>query len=572
MSKKCNSSPAASQSLRCAAPLFAATALLVACGGGGSGDGAPAPAPSVAPTNAARASVVTPATGKTAWSLDTPATFSLINGSGVAVTGALTCSSDSAVALTVAADCSSLKGTRLGNQTVTVSGGGVSAKATIKVIPQPQPIGTNAYTQNYNLVVTPDGKVLAWGENRAGATLGQGKSEKDLPSLSLPTLVKAPSGQGALDGIVAASAGGNSAYALTEDGEVYSWGSGSFGTLGRPFNTSQGGETLPGKVTSPTGSGTLQKIVSVSAGQNNVIALADDGTVFYWGSSLSSGQASGPDAKAPITVPGLPGPVVAVSAGFAWNAVLLADGRVMTWGFNDGSGNASGAGNLGRGIISNTDARTAGFVLDKSSGLPMTGIVSVSAGRVHGLALNAVGQVYAWGWNENGAIGQGDLSNRPDYPLAVLVKAPSGATTWSGVKMVAAGGFHSLAVDVDGKVFSWGYSQDGQLGDGANHPRSNSSSLPAAVVNLAGIGQLSDVSAVAAGYGHSLALANDGRLLIWGYDGGVGNLGQGSTVVKAIDNGSLSYVPLTVKNEAGAATLTLSPINYWPNLTRRGIF
>jgi alpha-tubulin suppressor-like RCC1 family protein len=499
----------------------------------------------ITPAPQPTASVATAMTGKTPWNISTAAQFSLFNAAGAAVSGPLACSSDAPVALEVAADCSSVKGLRLGVQSITVSGSGVSAKATIKVIPQAQPLGTNGKA-GYNLVVTPDGRVLAWGTNSSGA-LGQGKFSSALPSLSLPTLVKDSSGQATLGGIVAASAGESVAMALTEDGEVYSWGSGD--SMGR---TALNGDALPGKVRDATGNSTLQHIVSVAVGGDNAVALVDDGTVYSWG--YYSGQPGSDPKKVPGVVV-LPGKALAVSAGWNWSAVLLADGRVMSWGFtSDGS--------TGQGVASGTRT-TPGFVLDKASGQPLAGIVSLSAGYLHGLALTAAGQIHGWGRNSYGQLGQNDEINA--YPSAVPVKAPGSSSPWTGVQAVVAGGNQSLAIDGGGKVFSWGYSQNGELGDGANHPRLNESGVPAAVVNAAGIGQLSDVAAIATGYSHSMALAKDGSLLIWGTGFG-GNLGQGGTST------TLSYVPLLVKNEAGTAALNLAPLNHWPNLLRRGAF
>ncbi len=547
-----------SPSWRLIATLLLGTAAVAGCGGGGSTDNVASALP--APSSTPKATAVTPANGKTAWNLSAGAKFALSDASGAAVTGALTCVSDTPVAMEVAADCSSVKGLRLGSQIVTVSAGGISAKASLKVIPQPHPIGTNGYTQNSNLVVTPDGRVLAWGANSREGILGQGKRGSELASVSLPSAVKSPSGQGVLSGIVAASSGGYSALALTEDGEVYSWG--NPGALGRVANN---GDPLPAKVLDATGNATLQRIVSVSVGDGNAVALADDGTVFSWGSF--SAQPGADPANVPGVVP-LPGKAVAVSAGFQWTAALLADGRVMTWGFGSSSGN------LGQGSVS-VSAEVPGFVIDKANKQPISDITSISAGFIHGLALTSTGQIYAWGHNAWGELGQNDdkINGRPGEPTAVFVKAPgSEVVAWSGVKMVAAGGSHSLALDGSGKVFSWGYSQRGELADGANHPRVNSSASPAPAVNAAGIGQLSDIVSLGVGYSHSLALSSDGSLLVWGYDGGVGNLGQGTTPVVAKDFGALSYVPLTVKNESGTAALVLGPIGYWPNLIRRAIF
>jgi alpha-tubulin suppressor-like RCC1 family protein len=85
------------------------------------------------------------------------------------------------------------------------------------------------------------------------------------------------------------------------------------------------------------------------------------------------------------------------------------------------------------------------------------------------------------------------------------------------------------------------------------------------VVSTTGTGQLSDVAAIAAGSAHSVALAKSGSVLIWG-TGYSGNLGQGTSST------AVSYVPLSVKNEAGTAALSLAPMSHWTNLLRRGVF
>ena len=538
---------------------FAFVAALAGCGGGGGGDIGGA-SPVIGPAgSAAVATLILPSTGKTPWNVATVAQFGLKNAAGAAVSGALTCSSDTPSTLVVAADCSSINGKRLGNQLITVSGGGVSAQASIKVIPQPQPLGTQGSASSngsgqYNLVVTTDGRVLGWGANVAGV-LGQGKSITQLASLALPTAVKDATGGADLKNIVSVSAGNQSAMALTEDGEIFSWGDNNNGVLGR---TALNGDPLPGKVVDAAGTSTLKRVVSVSVGDENAVALLDDGSVLSWG--YYSGQAGADPKRFPNSVPavsggGSLGNAVAVSAGWNWSAALLADGRVVSWGYNafvDG----------GQGLAAvTTGSRAPAFVVASGTSQPISGVVSLSAGYNFGLALNAQGQVLTWGDNSSGQLGQSVLSSGRTLG-AVLVKAPGGTAALGNVAMVAAGGIHALALDTTGNVWSWGYSQNGQLGDGPNHPRVNSSALPAAVVGTNGLLQLNGVSSIAAGYGHSVAVKNDGNLLIWG-DGFRSNLGQGGT------GNAISYVPLSVKNEAGTAVLALSPIGYWPNLLRR---
>ncbi len=538
---------------------------LGACGGGGGGGTSdpvlttqpvpnPAPVPSV--------TLDTPSSAKAPWNLLTPISVTLRDSAGAVVGGAVVCTSPNPVALTVAQDCSSVTGKRLGTQTIAVSAGNVTANAVIKVIPQAQPIGSQGVASSggsgqYNLVVTPAGKVLAWGAN-GSSVLGQGQTGIELTYLALPAPVKDQSGQGELTGIVAVAAGSLSALALTEDGEVWSWGSNDNGQLGRT-STNSAPDPLPGKVRNPSNNGDLSRIVAVSAGDDNAVALADDGTVYTWG--YYSGQ-TGPDPK---RVPGLVNAVgavtplsnvVAVSAGWNWSAALTGDGRVVTWGYNGTTSSYTGQGSTASVVP------TTGYVVAGNTVSPITGVVSISAGYNFGMAITTGGEVFAWGDNWQGQSGQ----NTQDYPGtrgAVMVKSVDGTGLLGNIKMVAAGGNHALALDNSGNVYSWGLATNGQLGDGVNRPTGNLWTLPRAVVGESGVPPLTGMAAIAAGYSHSLALAPDGRVLIWGA-GFRGNLGQGNGLWPD------SAVPLAVKDIAGTGVLFLEPSNYWPNLTRRG--
>src|SRR5438445_472441 len=91
------------------------------------------------------------------------------------------------------------------------------------------------------------------------------------------------------------------------------------------------------------------------------------------------------------------------------------------------------------------------------------------------------GTIVAWGSNND------DAGN-----YAGEISPPAGLTS---VAMIAAGGFHSLALNLDGSVVAWGDDGNGQ------------SSVPSGLSNVVGI---------AAGYYHSLALTSTGTVVAWG--------------------------------------------------------
>ena len=140
--------------------------------------------------------------------------------------------------------------------------------------------------------------------------------------------------------------------------------------------------------------------------------------------------------------------------------------------------------------------------------LPVT---PLAVGELHSLALSSSGNIWAWGDNAFGQLGDGTTTNRA---TAVKVKGLDN----SAILIIAAGGYHSLALDNHGNVYSWGSNFSGELGNG-NHV---SSSTPTQITSLTGISQ------IAAGYNFSLAVDGNQNVWAWG-DNEYGQLGIGST-------------------------------------------
>jgi alpha-tubulin suppressor-like RCC1 family protein len=136
-------------------------------------------------------------------------------------------------------------------------------------------------------------------------------------------------------------------------------------------------------------------------------------------------------------------------------------------------------------------------------------VVAIAAGEYHSLAVDSAGAVWAWGYNGSGRLGDGTTTNR---------LTPFRLTTLSGVKAVAAGDAHSLALLSDGTVWTWGDNGAGQLGGGT---QGGTRPTPGQVVELA------NVKALAAGEAHALALKQDGTVWSWGSNSH-GQLGDGT--------------------------------------------
>ena len=147
--------------------------------------------------------------------------------------------------------------------------------------------------------------------------------------------------------------------------------------------------------------------------------------------------------------------------------------------------------------------------VDQSAALAGKTVVAIASGPYHNLALCSDGTITAWGYNNYGQLGTGDTMNRKT-PAAVV---SAGALAGKDVVGIAAGAYHSVALCSDGTMAAWGFNDDGELGDGGF----TSSHLPVAVDQSGALAGKTVVS-IAAGQYHTLALCSDGTVCAWGYN------------------------------------------------------
>ena len=205
----------------------------------------------------------------------------------------------------------------------------------------------------------------------------------------------------------------------------------------------------------------------------------------------------------------------AISAGGSHTCAVTASGGALCWGLNfDGQ--------LGDGSHEDSPAPVA------VAGLA-SGVSAIASGGAHSCALTTAGAALCWGWNANGQLGDGSVT---DSASAVKVSGLGSAPI-----AIAAGGAHSCALLHGGAVQCWGFNAYGQLGDGST----TDSAVPVSVVGL-GAG----VVALAAGNAHTCALTGAGAVQCWGY-GYYGQLGDGAETQDSVS-------PVAVKGLAAPAT------------------
>ena len=133
------------------------------------------------------------------------------------------------------------------------------------------------------------------------------------------------------------------------------------------------------------------------------------------------------------------------------------------------------------------------------------GAKAVAAGGYHTLVVTEEGRVWAMGWNKYGQLGDRAMQESTRF-----IRARS-----EGAIAVAAGDIHSVVLNEDGSVWATGRNSDGQLGDGSKTDRNNF-----VKVMLSG-----GVAVVAGGY-HSMVAKQDGSVWATGSNAH-GQLGHG---------------------------------------------
>jgi len=335
---------------------------------------------------------------------------------------------------------------------------------------------------SHTCALISDGTIKCWGGNWKGQ-LGNGST------IGSPSPVTV---EGISDGRAIAAGSGETCASLSS-GDVKCWGDNHFGQLGN--------KTEVGYSTTPLLVSGISDVISLAIGSQFVCALVSNQSINCWGRNIKGQIANRTGASSLI-----PKQVEAVlhassiTAGLDFACAALLDGAVQCWGDNQ-------FGQIGDGT------KKIGYK-GPTSVIGVSKAAAVAAGYDHSCALLLVGEVYCWGTNRLGQLGDGTVT-WSTTPVQVI-----GIST---AIAIAAGQNLSCALLSNGTVSCWGLHD--MIMDFANY-----FTTPKMVEGVY------DAIAITAGGRHACALFSDSRVKCWGSDmhGELGNGRKGQYSAKPV--------------------------------------
>jgi hypothetical protein len=253
--------------------------------------------------------------------------------------------------------------------------------ATPVQVPLPGSVNSICAGVYHSCAIINQSSVFCWGQNTQGQ-LGNNSTTNSA------TPVQAPTGFVSLRSV---SCGGYSTIAVGANGNFYGWGNNNYGQLGDGTFTNR---TTPYQNTSE------KTVIAAATSESATCDLHADGTVWCWGGNFY-GQLGDGTTNGRVTAAKVPLPAAArsIGVGYAHACALLTTGQVQCWG--DGMDGEMGD-------LAGTNRPSP--IAVSAFGTESTA-VSLAVGSYHNCVVTPLANVWCWGGNYNGGVGDGTYNN-----------------------------------------------------------------------------------------------------------------------------------------------------------------
>jgi alpha-tubulin suppressor-like RCC1 family protein len=399
---------------------------------------------------------------------------------------------------------------------------------------------------NTACVILSNGTLTCWGSNSTGqlglspgsttnAGCGAGGGCTPMSGLDSVDLGGSPPKK--------VSIGSAHACAVRADGYATCWGEGANGRLGINSTTDVGCGGGAGCAAANSVLAIGNSFKGIATGSGHSCGLLADGKVYCWGKN-NLGQlgrdnttevGNGTDTAMAVLASG--GGIVftgsakvkQIGANGDTSCALLDSGEIQCWGDNT-------AGQLG--VDSTTGIGCGGGCNTIATSSVDLGLepraIKVQTSGEHSCALLTNGEIYCWGRNNTGQLGQDHTSSIGASTGALSTLTPVNIGT--GVKAIdittprASSPAYTCAVTSSGKTRCWGANESGQLGQNSVLTLGDDSGEMAALSDIADLGgSFATVDNLQTGAGHSCTVSPSGDFICWGKNT-VGQLGHDDTV------------------------------------------
>jgi len=338
------------------------------------------------------------------------------------------------------------------------------------------------------IAIDTEGRLWSWGFNQNGQT-GQGVTTG---STLNPTMIN--TGTTTFQFIVSEH---NFTVAIDTEGRLWSWGLNQIGRTGQGITT--GHTTVPTMINSVTATFQMASITDRA-----VVALDTQGHLWSWGANISGQTGLGTTEGSTLN------PTM-INTGMSRFSYIASDWRFTIaistlghlWSFG-----TNALGRTGLGI-------TSGDTLTPTQITTGTIFSSLAVSNSNNIAIDSEGRLWSWGSNGDGRTGQGTTTGSTSVPTPI----ETGAIRFNSVHVM---GTFSIAIDSEGRLWSWGQNADGRNGQGIE---TMSSTVIPTLINT-GNARFTFISLSTM---HGAAIDTNGHLWSWGSNVN-GRTGQGMMI------------------------------------------